>query len=97
MFAIDKVDTTYSWLCKQRKHFPVNADIWHLRFHWPNERRKLLQSIHDNTFYFEPLQRITKTNGEVIHLWSSIDSLVLKLLAETLQDVLYLNPDTALT
>lgn len=70
------------------KHSPANADIWHLRFHWPRGRQRLLQSIHNNTFYFQPLQRITKANGEVIHLWSSIDSLVLKLLAETLRDVL---------
>ncbi|MFT5278344.1 MAG: RNA-directed DNA polymerase [Glaciecola sp.] len=31
-----------------------------------------------------PLQEISKQNGEVIHLWSSVDSLVLKMLATLL-------------
>jgi RNA-directed DNA polymerase len=74
IFASDKVDAAFSWLCKQRKDFPANADIWHLRFHWPCEKQRLLQATHDNAFYFNPLQPITKANGEVIHLWSTIDS-----------------------
>jgi hypothetical protein len=33
IFTPTTLDTAYSWLCKQRRNFPANADIWHLRFH----------------------------------------------------------------
>lgn len=31
---IGHVDAAHIWLCRQRAHYPANADIWHLRFHW---------------------------------------------------------------
>jgi hypothetical protein len=34
---------------------------------------------------FQPLQKITKSSSEVIHLWTSIDSVVLKQLSLVLQ------------
>ncbi|MBA6398687.1 hypothetical protein [Colwellia sp. BRX10-4] len=39
-----------------------------------------------------PLSVITKANGEAIHLWSSQDALVLKMLAMALPDALALSP-----
>ena len=74
----------YDWLCKQRHHYPANADVWHLRFHWREERRQLIHDLATETFRFEPLNCIRKTNGEVIHLWSARDALVLKRLARLL-------------
>lgn len=75
------IDASFRWLCQQRKHFPANSDIWDLRFHWETLKPKLMEDIVANRFTFLPLQKIHKQNGEVIHLWSSIDSLVLKMLA----------------
>ena len=82
------VEQAYRWLCQQRKHFPANADIWHIRFHWEQEKEALLQAIKCDRFYFKPLQKLVKSNGEVIHLWSSIDSLMLKILALSLAPIL---------
>jgi hypothetical protein len=42
VFTEVTLDTAYSWLCKQRRNFPANADIWHLRFHWHTTRANLL-------------------------------------------------------
>ncbi len=74
------IDEAYQWLCKQRRHHPDNADIWHLRLNWSSERTQILQSICDGDYNFSPLQAITKADGTVIHLWHSPDALVLKAL-----------------
>ena len=80
----DLIDEAYSWLCQQRKHFPVNSDVWDVRFHWEAVIAKLMAELRSNTFNFKPLQKITTSTGEVIHVWTSIDSLVLKLLSNVL-------------
>ncbi|UUO22030.1 hypothetical protein FGD67_01565 [Colwellia sp. M166] len=79
------IDESFSWLCKQRKHFPDNSDVWDVRFHWNKIKSQLIDELISNTFNFQPLQKITKSSGEVIHLWTSIDSLVLKQLSLVLQ------------
>ncbi len=85
-------DEEYAWLCKQRRHYPPNADIWHLRFNWPMEQQRLSQLLLSQEFCFEPLQRIEKADGQVIHLWSARDALVLKRLANILPGTLGLFP-----
>jgi RNA-directed DNA polymerase len=92
IFTEATLDTTYSWLCKQRRNFPVNADIWHLRFHWHTIRGELLQTLHKQDYTFMPLSVVTKADGETLHLWSSHDTLVLKMLALALPDALVLSP-----
>ena len=77
-------DEEYSWLCKQRRHYPANADVWDIRFHWQKEQQVLAQSLQNQTYRFAPLQRIEKATGELIHLWSSRDAMVLKRLANLL-------------
>jgi RNA-directed DNA polymerase len=62
------IDESFSWLSKQRKHFPVNSDVWHCRFHWDSIKPTLIDDLSTNRFTFQPL-------------WTSIDSVVLKLLS----------------
>jgi RNA-directed DNA polymerase len=92
IFTPDTLDTAYAWLCKQRANFPANADIWHLRYHWHTLRQELLQSLHKQDYNFVPLSVVTKADGEIIHLWSSQDALILKMLAMALPDALALSP-----
>jgi RNA-directed DNA polymerase len=92
VFTEATLDTAYSWLCKQRRNFPANADIWHLRFHWHTIRGELLQTLNKQDYTFMPLSVVTKADGESIHLWSSQDALVLKMLAMALPDALALSP-----
>ena len=79
------LNESFRWLCKQRKHFPDNSDVWDVRFHWNKIKPQLIDELVSNTFNFQPLQKVTKSSGEVIHLWTSIDSVVLKLLSLVLQ------------
>jgi len=92
IFTPATLDTAYLWLCKQRSNFPANADIWHLRFHWHRVRHALLQSLKKQDYTFMPLSVVTKADGETLHLWSSQDALVLKMLAMALPDALALSP-----
>ena len=82
------IDAAYEWLCKQRRHFPANADIWYLRYHWHTERARILSALATRTYYFSPMQRITIADGSIVHLWSSSDSLVLKALTLAITPVL---------
>ena len=87
-FTEEQWNTAYTWLCKQRCNYPANSDIWHLRFHWQNEKSKLIIDLRSGCYQFSPLQSIIKKNGQIIHLWSSRDALVLKLLTLHLTSVL---------
>jgi RNA-directed DNA polymerase len=91
IFNSTSLDTAYRWLCKQRRNFPANADIWHLRFHWHRIRRELLQTLNKQDYNFLPLSVVTKADGESLHLWSSQDALVLKMLAMALPEALALS------
>jgi len=71
----------YRWLCQQRRAYPPDADVWDMRFHWPAERIRLEADLRAGRNRFGPLSIITKADGEVLHLWSARDALVLKALA----------------
>ncbi|WP_439056494.1 hypothetical protein ACSJLZ_000868 [Serratia bockelmannii] len=69
-FITAQIDAAYQWLIKQRQHYPDNADIWHLRFHWPRERGGILPLLNRGEYRFAPLRIMIKANGESLALWS---------------------------
>jgi len=81
VFNRETLNIAYGWLCKQRAHFPPNADVWHLRFHWGRIAPPLLASLRVGQYRFSPMESITKADGTTVHLWSAQDALVLKMLA----------------
>ena len=83
-FTLSQLDDAYRWLCQQRKHFPPDADIWSFRYRYPASKSDLLQEVNSGQYQFSPQQKIVKSNGEVIHLWGSRDTLVMKLMAGVL-------------
>jgi len=86
-----QLSDAYQWLYQQRKHFPANADIWTLRRDWESNKHQLLQQINQGRYLFLPLKRICKENGHIIHLWTSQDALVMKVLATIIQPHLKLS------
>jgi hypothetical protein len=90
-FTVAQLDDAYTWLCRGRRHFPSDADIWWFRRRYLDVRAELLQEINSGLYRFSPQQKIIKSSGEVIHLWGSQDALVMKLLAVTLQALLPLS------
>ena len=91
-FTETQLDTAFDWLCQRRRHFPPNADVWHLRFHWAQEKVDLCKLLHKRRYQLSPLQKVQKADGEVIHLWSARDALVLKALSMVLAKVLPISP-----
>ena len=90
--SIAQLDDAYRWLCRQRKHFPPAADIWHFRFRYPGIKHALLWWINSGQYRFSAQLKIIKSDGEVIHLWGSQDTLVMKLVAAVLGPMLSLSP-----
>jgi len=84
----ENVNTAWQWLRDSRKHFPANADIWHLRFHHATLLPHILDKLKSGRFRFTPMQIVTKANGETIALWPAADAFVLKLITLALQDIL---------
>jgi RNA-directed DNA polymerase len=91
-FTETQLDAAYAWLCHRRRHYPVHADVWHLRFHWAREKAYLLKLLNTQRYQFEPLQVVQRADGEVLPLWSSRDALVLKALSLLLAEVLPVSP-----
>lgn len=86
------LDQAFRWLCQQRRDYPPDADVWDLRFHWQKELARLQAELHTGQFRFGPLSVVTKADGEVLHLWSARDALVLKALALVVVPLLRISP-----
>ena len=57
-FTEEQWDTAYIWLCKQRRNYPVNSDICHLRFNWNKENSQLVNELRSGRFQFSPMQSV---------------------------------------
>ena len=66
----------YDWVCLRRRHYPANADIWHLRFHWATQGPTLWALVQQGRYRLRPMQVL----GEHAQ-WGAADALVLKWLA----------------
>ena len=83
-FTQAELDSAYHWLYQQRKDHPPNTDIRSFRFNWRADQSSLLRDINEGHYRFSPLKRLTKANGQIIHLSCSQDALVMKLQAARL-------------
>jgi RNA-directed DNA polymerase len=90
-FMLSQLNEGYLWLCRQRKLFPPNADIWHFRRQYYAINSDLLDQINSGDYQFSPQQKIVKADGQIIHLWGSQDVLVMKLIANRLRALLPLS------
>ncbi|MFM5376345.1 reverse transcriptase domain-containing protein [Aeromonas dhakensis] len=66
----------YQWVCARRRHYPANADIWHLRFHWATQGPALLTTVLAGRYRLSAMQVLGKHA-----IWSAQDALVLKWVA----------------
>lgn len=80
------IDEAWNWLCKRRRDYPPSADIWWLRNNWDHEKHSFCRLLEKGDYQFEPLHKVTRSDGEVLALWSARDSLVLKVLTLVLAE-----------
>ncbi len=78
--ADEVLDNAFAWLCKRRRNYPADADVWSFRQRWPAEKDRLKAELAAGRFRFGLLTRIALVDGEEVDLWSARDALVLKAL-----------------
>jgi hypothetical protein len=77
----DVLETAYRWLCRRRRGYSANADVWAFRRSWPREKKQIADQLRAGCFRFSLLSRITLKDGQETDLWSARDALVLKAFA----------------
>ena len=82
------LDAAFAWLCKRRRDYPADADVWDFRRKWPTEKAHIRAALLAGRFRFGLLTRITLADGEEVDLWSARDALVLKAMTYVLGEVL---------
>ncbi len=60
----DVLDTVYDWLCKRRRNYPADADVWSFRQVWAREKNKLKAALAAGRYRFGLLTRVTLKDGE---------------------------------
>ncbi|MGD8957360.1 MAG: hypothetical protein PVJ03_08495 [Chromatiaceae bacterium] len=52
------MDAAFQWLCQQHRHWPADTDVWDLRFHWPDEKQRIQQTLLRGDYRFVALSRV---------------------------------------
>jgi RNA-directed DNA polymerase len=82
----------YDWLCRRRRQYSANSDVWNFRRCWAQEKQGIVEQLRVGCYRFSLLTRITREDGEDADLWSARDALVLKALALVLAKHLPASP-----
>ncbi|ELY3087856.1 transposase [Klebsiella aerogenes] len=77
----------WRWLCHQRKRAPEQADIWHLRYHWPQTGDALRRQVEGGHYRLRPM-RVYRRGGRAWVQWDAQDALVLKWVSLNIAGVL---------
>lgn len=78
------LNEAFAWLCKRRKNWPPQADVWRLRRNWPAEKERLQQDLLAATYEIGVLDRVTVLKDgkpDAADLWSARDAVVMKALS----------------
>ena len=68
--SIKVLHLAYQWLCKQRKDYPHNADVWDVRWRWEEIRPQLQERLRAGVYRLGALERI-QTSEKTIEHWSA--------------------------
>ncbi|MCP3873436.1 MAG: hypothetical protein GY699_09820 [Desulfobacteraceae bacterium] len=82
---VDDFTNAYGWLCKCRKNHPPDSDIWTLKREWEDKSKGIINTFASGSYKFNVQKKIRLACGETIAMWSSKDSLVIKVLTGILQ------------
>ncbi len=62
------LDTAYGWLCRRRRDYPADADVWSFRQGWAREKDRLKAALAGGRYRFGLLARVTLKDGEEVDL-----------------------------
>lgn len=83
------LNEAFAWLCKRRKNWPPQADVWRFRRNWPAEKERLQQDLLAATYEIGVLDRVTVLKDgkpDAADLWSARDAVVMKALSRLAPD-----------
>lgn len=80
------LDQAFAWLCKRRREYPADADVWSFRRNWQQKKATLKTELLKGNYRVSLLSRITLKTEEDIDLFSARDALVLKALSLVLAE-----------
>ncbi|VEA61128.1 Retron-type reverse transcriptase [Serratia plymuthica] len=83
-------ESAYHWLCQRRQHAPANADVWDVRFKWPERKVQWFNTVIAGKYQLTPMQ-VFHRHGRHWVQWSAHDALILKWVAEQVAGQLPLN------
>lgn len=78
----------YARVCSNRRNFPPNADIWHLRFHWSTLCPQILLAVNRGEWHLSPLTLVQRADGTRSAVWSAADAVVLTALTLSMTPLL---------
>ena len=62
------IDTAYDWLCRRRRDYPSDVDVWDHRFRWRETKGAIQADLLNGTYCFSPLNRVTNQDGVILTL-----------------------------
>src|SRR5438045_2307998 len=74
------LDEAYVWLCRRRKNYPDNAEVWTFRHRWPQEKTRLQTDLLRGDYRFQLLYRVRMKEDGDVDVWRARDQLLLKAL-----------------
>jgi len=83
----ETIDAAYQWLCRRRKNYSHNNDVWRLRGDWARVKPDLQRRLRNGEYRFSPQDEI-RLPDTTLELWQARDSLVLKAMAIVLGNYL---------
>lgn len=75
------LDAAYEWLCRRRRGYSANVDVWSFRRDWAHQKQRIKNEIVAGSYRFSLLTRTTREDGDETDLWCARDALVLKAMA----------------
>ena len=85
LVADDILDIAYDWLCRRRRDYPDDADVWTVRRTWPTVKATLRADLLAGRYRLGPLRRVVNRAGDRLDLWAARDAVVLKALGLVLE------------
>ena len=79
------IDTAYEWLCKRRKDYSHNDEVWDIRFRWTEFKPHMQKTLFDGEYTISS-QIVIMTPDRRTELWSAKGALVLKAISIVLSE-----------
>jgi hypothetical protein len=66
------LDTAHEWLCRRRRDYSANSDVWAFRRDWARKREQIKGELLSGNYRFSLLTRITLKDGEDSQQWTRL-------------------------